>query len=88
VALYRFIRQTGYLVTVSVTEVVRCKVPLVPVIVNGKVPLAFPAVAVNVVSPDVFTDIGLKLAVAPPANPLIEKLTVPLKPPDGVTVTV
>lgn len=57
----------------SVTEVVRCKPPLVPVIVNGKVPLALPAVTVNVVLPDVFTDGGLKLAVVPPANPLTAK---------------
>ena len=81
-------KQAYYLVTMSVTEVVRCKLPLVPVIVNGKVPLALPAVTVNVVLPDVFTDVGLKLAVAPPANPLTEKVTVPLNPPDGVTVTV
>jgi len=59
--------KTDYLVTVSVTEVVRCKLPLVPVIVNGKVPLALPAVTVNVVPPEVFTELGLKLAVAPPA---------------------
>ena len=80
--------KTDYLVTVSVTKVVRSKPPLVPVIVNGKVPLALPAVTVNVVPPEVFTDVGLKLAVVPPANPLTAKVTVPLKPPDGVTVTV
>jgi len=72
----------------SVTEVVRCKLPLVAVVVNGNVPLALPAVTVNVVLPEVFTDVGLKLAVMPAANPLMAKVTVLLKPPDGVTVIV
>ena len=71
-----------------VTEVVRCKLPLVPVMVNGKVPLALPAVTVIIVLPDVLTDVGLKLALAPPDNPLTVNATVPLNPPDGVTVTV
>ena len=38
--------------------------------------------------PDVFTEAGLKDAEAPPGNPLTLKLTVPVNPPDGVTVTV
>ena len=74
--------------TTSVTEVVRCKLPLVPVIVNGNVPLLLSALTVIVVLPEVFTDVGLKLAVVLPGNPLTEKVTVPLNPPDGVTVTV
>ena len=74
--------------TIRVTEVVRCRLPLVPVIVNGNVPRLLPAVTVIVVLPEVFTDAGLKLAVAPPGNPLTAKVTVPLNPPDGVTVTV
>jgi len=38
--------------------------------------------------PEVFTEAGLKLAPAPAGNPLTPKLTVPLNPPLGVTVTV
>lgn len=78
----------AHLETVSVTEVVCCKLPLVPVIVNVDVPLPFPAVTVIVVLPEVLTEVGLKLAVAPPDNPLTVNPTVPLNPPVGVTVTV
>jgi hypothetical protein len=77
-----------YLVTIRVTEAVCCKLPLVPLIVNVNVPVLFPAVTVIVELPDVFTDGGLKLAEAPPVNPLTLNVTVPAKAPDGVTVTV
>ena len=33
------------------------------------------------------TEVGLKVAVAPLGNPLALKLTAPLNPPEGVTVT-
>ena len=64
--------------------------PLVPVIVNGYVPVGVvPAVATVIVDePDVVTDAGLKLAVAPDGSPLALKVTVPEKPPEGVTVAV
>src|SRR6267143_3385528 len=75
-----------YLVTTRATEVVRCKLPLVPLIVNVNVPLVLPVFTVSVEFPDVFTDGGLKLADAPPGNPLTLKVTVPVNPPDGVTV--
>jgi hypothetical protein len=45
-------------------------------------------VTVIVDEPDVVTDAGLKLAVAPDGSPLALKVTVPVKPPDGVTVAV
>lgn len=41
-----------------------------------------------VAEPVVVTDGGLKLAVARLGNPLTLKVTVPVKPPVGVTVTV
>jgi hypothetical protein len=41
-----------------------------------------------VVDPDVVTVAGLKLAVAPEGRPLALKLTVPVNPVTGVTVTV
>lgn len=64
-------------------------VPLVPVIVSGKLPVAVEAlvVTVRVELPEV-RDAGLKVPVAPAGNPLTERFTVPLKPPVGVTVTV
>ena len=34
------------------------------------------------------TGVGLKLALAPVGNPLALKLTLPVKPPEGVAVTV
>lgn len=76
--------------TVSDTDVVRVRVPLVPVIVSVNVPVAAVALAVtvNVDMPDVITDAGLKLPLAPAGRPLTANATVPLKPPDGVTVTV
>ncbi len=45
-------------------------------------------VTVMVEEPEAFTDVGLKLAVAPEGSPVTLKLTVPVNPPDGVTVTV
>ena len=64
--------------------------PLAPVIVNGYVPVGVVALVVTVMvdEPEVVTDAGLKLALAPAGNPLALKLTVPVKPPDGVTVAV
>ena len=43
---------------------------------------------VIVEEPDVVTDVRLKLALAPAGNPLALKVTVPVKPPDGLTVAV
>ena len=64
--------------------------PLVPVMVNGKLPVGvvLAVVTVMVDEPDVVTDVGVKLAVAPAGSPLTPKVTVPVNPPDGVTVTV
>jgi hypothetical protein len=65
-------------------------VPLVPVIVKGKLPVGVEAVVatVKVELPDVATVAGLKDAVAPTGNPLTLRVTVPVNPPDGVTVAV
>lgn len=46
------------------------------------------AVSVKVLVPPPLTDDGLKVAVTPAGNPVIERPTVPAKPPDGVTVTI
>jgi hypothetical protein len=65
-------------------------VPLVPVIVIENVPVGVVLLVVTVIveEPDVVTDVGLKPALAPAGNPLALRLTVPVKPPDGVTVAV
>lgn len=72
----------------SVTEVVRWRLPLVPVMVNVNVPLVLLVTTVIVVEPGVLTVGGLKLAVAPLGSPLTLKLTGPVNPFVGVTVTV
>jgi len=59
--------------TVSVAGVVRVVLPLVPVIVNGYVPVGVEplGVTVNVVVPEPpVTDAGLKLDVAPVGTPI------------------
>jgi len=38
--------------------------------------------------PDPLTEVGLKVAVAPVGNPLALNVTVPVNPPEGVTVAV
>jgi hypothetical protein len=60
------------------------------VIVRANVPLAALVVVVTfiVVDPDVVTDVGLKVALAPLARPATLNVTVPVNPFDGVTVTV
>jgi hypothetical protein len=73
---------------VSVTVLLWLRAPLVPVIVSVKVPVAaLSPVRVRVVLPDPATVDGLKLAVMPGGTPLAVKLTLPVKPPVGVIVT-
>ena len=77
-------------VTVSVTPVVRTRLPLVPVIVNEALPVGVVVLVVTVIveDPDVVTDAGLKLAVVPDGGVLTLNVTVPVNPPVGVTVAV
>ena len=85
----RFVVVVGSLM-VSVTGAVRVWSPLVPVIVNGKVPVGVVGLDVIVIveEPDVVTDGGVKLAVAPAGSTLTLRATVPVKLPEGATVTV
>ena len=64
--------------------------PLVPVIVNGKLPAGVVALETTVIveDPDVVIDVGLKVAVTPDGSPLTLKITVPMNPADGKTVAV
>ncbi len=73
--------------TVSDIEVVLIKLPEVPVMVTGKVPVVavLLAVSVKVLEPAVLA--GLKEAVTPLGKPDADKLTLPVKPFCGVTVT-
>jgi hypothetical protein len=68
---------------------VRVNAPLVPVIVNGKVPPGVDGLGVTVIveDPDVVIDEGLNVAVAPDGSPLTLNVIVPANPPDGVTST-
>ena len=76
--------------TTRVTEAVWTSEPLVPVMVNGKLPVGVVllVVIVNVELPEVVMDAGLNEAVAPAGIPLALRATVPVKPPDGVIVVV
>ena len=80
----------GAAFTVSDTEAIRCRPPLVAVIVSGNVPggVVVTVVTVMVDVPVPVTDDGLNVAAAPAGNPPALNVTVPVNPPDGVTVTV
>jgi hypothetical protein len=66
----------------SVTDVVRVSVPLVPVIVSANVPVAVVAVVPTVNVDDVpVAGFGLNVPLAPAGNPLTVNVTAPVKPP-------
>ena len=79
---------TGAVIT-SVTDAECVVVPLVPVMVIGKLPVGVVllVVTVSVEFPEV-SDAGLNVPAAPAGNPLMLRLTEPVKPPVGVTVAV
>ncbi len=72
----------------SEIEVVFVKLPEFPVMVTGKVPVVAVLLAVNVKVLDPAVLAGLKEAVTPLGKLVADKLTLPLKPFCGVTVTV
>ena len=76
--------------TTRVTVVEWTVAPLVPVMVIVDVPtgVVLAVVTVKVEEPDVVTDAGLNVAVAPVGNPLAVKVTVPAKPFRAVIVAV
>jgi len=77
-------------VTTRVTVAVLLACPLVPVIVSVCVPPGVDALVVmlNVVEPEVFKVEGLNVPVEPVGSPLTLKVTVPVNPFSGVSVTV
>jgi len=73
--------------TVSETVAVLLKLPTVPVMVTGNVPVTAPA-AVNVKVLVLAVEAGLKEAVTPLGRPDADKLTFAVKPFRGVTAIV
>src|SRR5580658_4100927 len=76
--------------TVTETSIDCLMLPLVPAMVSMKAPPAIPTgtLTVRVVEPDPITEAGFNVAVTPAGCPLTVKLTVPVKPLVGFTVTV
>ena len=74
--------------TVRLRVVVLVKLPDVPVIVTVTVPVAAVELAVKVKVLVEVVGFGLKPAVTPLGSPDAERVTLPLKPPTGVTVMV
>ena len=68
--------------------VVCVRLPLVPVTVTVAVPVAAVLLAVKVSVLVLVVLEGLNDAVTPEGNPEAERLTLPLKPPVGLTVMV
>lgn len=69
-------------------EVVWVKLPEVPVMVTVTMPVVAVGLAVSVKMLVAVAGFGLKDAVTPLGKPEADKLTLPLKPFCGVTVTV
>jgi hypothetical protein len=84
------IEKSGGGLTTRVTVVEWLVVMLVPVIVIVEVPagVVLPVVTVIVDEPPEITAGGLNVAFAPEGKPLALSVTGPVKPPDGVIVTV
>src|SRR5580700_7195246 len=74
--------------TVREIVVVFFKLPDLPVTVSVTVPVVATLLAVNVNVLVLAAMLGLNDAVTPPGRPDADKLTLPLKPPCGVTVIV
>ena len=64
------------------------KLPDVPVIVNATIPMAAVLLAVSVNVLVLAVLLGLNAAVTPVGRPDADRLTLPLKPPCGVTLIV
>src|SRR5260370_79828 len=75
-------------VTVRAMVVVAVRLPEVPVMVTVAVPAVAELLAVSDRTLDVVVLVGLKDAVTPLGSPEAAKLTLPVKPPAGVTVMV
>ena len=76
--------------TTSVTLVLWVRLPLFPVIVMGKLPMSalLEVVTLRVDVPLAVTEVGLSALDAPLPNPVVVRLTTPLKPFSAETDTV
>ena len=74
--------------TVRFTVVVCVSVPEVPVIVTAAVPTAAVELARNVTRLVDVVGFVPKVAVTPAGRPEVDRLTLPVKPPEGATVIV
>ncbi len=74
--------------TARLSVVVFVSAPDVPVIVTATVPVAAVALAVKVSVPLLVAGLGLNAAVTPLGRPDAERVTLPLKPFNGVMVIV
>lgn len=76
-------------VTVNVAGMLCDKLPLVPTMLNEYVLAATElATAIDSVEdPEPLTGLGLKFVLAPLGNPVVLKVTLPLKPLIGLTMT-
>jgi hypothetical protein len=74
--------------TVSVTDAVFVRLPETPVIVTVVVPVAAVLLAVNVKELLLVVTAGLNVALTPDGSPEADKVTFPLNPFWGVSVTV
>jgi len=75
--------------TTRETEVECKRLPLVPVMVTEKLPVAVVGSVFTVKIEELpVAGLRLKLGVAPVGNPLALKVTIPVKPPDGEMFTV
>lgn len=74
--------------TVSAIVVVCFVLPDVPTIVTVAAPVVAEELAVNVTTLVLVAGFGLNAAVTPVGRPVVENVTLPLKPFSGVTVIV
>src|SRR2546422_2516590 len=78
---------TGAGLTVRVTDVVRVRVRMRRVMVSAWLWGGVVCPVHLVIVEEAVAGLGLKLAVAPPGNPLTLKVTAAVKPPEGVMLT-
>src|SRR5947209_2045375 len=69
------------------TDVGRVGARLTPVMVRALLAGGVTGVETRVLVEEAVAGLGLKLAVAPPGNPLTPKVTAAVKPPEGVMLT-
>src|SRR5437899_1392877 len=70
-----------------VIDVMRVRAPRARVMGNAELPAEVAAPLPTVIVEEAVAGLGLKLAVAPPGNPLTVKITAAVKPPEGVMLT-